>query len=112
LIKHGLRQQGLKQHRVTLLAGGMLSAALIGWGTGACSNDDHERCVDSRNDTVIDDSACTDTSTGTSYAHWYRGGSRFKVGQHVSGGEVGSHGVSRGGFGGHGEGGGGGGHGG
>jgi hypothetical protein len=101
-----------KQHRVTLLAGGVLSAALVGWGVAACGDDNHERCVDSRTDTVIDDANCTDTSTSTSYARWYQGGSGYKVGSHVSGGETGSHGVSRGGFGAHGGSGDGGGHGG
>ena len=92
-----------RQRRVTFLAGGVLSAALLSWGVAACGNeDDHERCVDSRTDTVIDDNYCTDTSTSTGYAHWYRGGSGFKVGSHVSGGETGLHGVSRGGFGSHG----------
>ena len=96
-----------------LVAGGVMTAALVAWGVAACGDDDHERCVDTRTDTVIPDAGCQDTSTATSYAHWYRGGSGFRLGEHVAGGEVGSHGVSRGGFGAHGEGHGGeGGHGG
>jgi len=107
-----MREQ-VKRQRAKLIAGGMLSAAVIGWGVAGCSHDDHDRCVDTRDNTVIPDQYCKDTSTSTGYAHWYRGGSGFKLGQHVSGGEVGSHGVARGGFGAHGEGHGGeGGHGG
>ena len=92
----------LKRHRAKLLVGGTLSAAVIGWGVTSCSHDDHERCVDTRDNTVIADQYCQDDSTTTSYAHWYRGGSGFRLGSHVSGGETGSHGVARGGFGGHG----------
>jgi hypothetical protein len=54
---------------------------------------------------VIDDKYCQDTSTATSYSHWYFGGSGFGIGSKVSGGEEGEHGVARNGFGGHGEGG-------
>jgi len=96
-----MREQ-LKRQRVKLIVGGMMSAAVISWGVAACSHNDHERCVDTRNNTVIPDQYCKDTSTSYTYAHWYRGGSGFKMGSSVSGGEVGSHGVSRGGFGGHG----------
>ena len=107
-----MREQ-VKRQRAKLIAGGMLSAAVIGWGVTGCSHDDHDRCVDTRDNTVIPDQYCKDTSTSTGYAHWYRGGSGFKLGQHVSGGEVGEHDVARGGFGGHGSSGGeGGGHGG
>jgi len=97
-----MREQG-KRQRAKLIVGGMLSAAVIGWGVAGCSHDDHERCVDTRDDTVIPDRYCEDTSTTSyGYAHWYRGGSGLYMGQHVRGGEVGEHGVVRGGFGGHG----------
>ncbi|GAA2019367.1 hypothetical protein GCM10009839_14780 [Catenulispora yoronensis] len=96
-----MRDQLMRQ-RTKLLVGGMLSAAVIGWGVTACSHDDHERCVDTRDNTVIADSYCTDLSSSYGYAHWYRGGSGFTMGSKAGGGEVGEHGVARGGFGGHG----------
>lgn len=106
-----MREQ-VKRQRAKLIVGGMMSAAVIGWGVAGCSHDDHDRCVDTRTDTVIPDQYCKDTTTSYTYAHWYRGGSGFQMGQHVSGGEVGEHGVTRGGFGGHGSSGGEGGEGG
>ena len=95
---------------VPLALGGVFVASLT--ALAACSSGDGsaERCVDMRTNTVIDDKYCEDTSTATSYAHWYVGGSGFKLGSKVSGGEEGEHGVVRGGFGGHGDAGGDAGH--
>jgi len=98
-----------KSAAVPLALGGVFVASLA--TLTACSTDDStERCVDTRTNTVIDDKYCEDTSASTAYAHWYVGGKGFGIGSKVSGGDVGEHGVARGGFGGdgagHGEGGG------
>lgn len=40
-----MREQ-VKRQRAKLIVGGMMSAAVIGWGVAGCSHDDHDRCVD------------------------------------------------------------------